>query len=200
MINATSFVKMIIRFSMAASLGGCVGISARDISELPQGITFNKDGEYFLGDLDQVRVTIVGDEKLSGPYSITTQGTIMLSFAGNIKMRGLTNTQAAQAIEKSLTPFVKHPIVTVTVLSRSSYKVFFSGQFTRIGPLQFEQPTTLMDAISMAGGLTTYANGRIILTRKTADGTRRYAVDYDDILAGKADLVVLDRGDHLIAE
>ncbi len=182
-------------------------IPAKTLSSAPLGDTFTPSGDYLIGPLDEVMVQVHGQQDLSGNYSISSSGEISFPLVGFVKAKDLTAQQLALQLNQKLIPFVKQPNVSLTVVSRKSYRVYFSGEFGRPGMVNFDQKTTLIQGVSMAGGLDRFATGRIVILRHQNQGSKiiavdRFAADYQDVVVGKQglDRFVLERGDVVIAE
>lgn len=182
-------------------------IPAKDLATAPSGDTFTSGGDYLIGPLDDLLINVHGQTDLSGTYSVSSSGEISFPLIGFIRAKDLTASQLAQHINQKLIPFVKQPNTALTVVARKSYRVYFSGEFGHPGMQNFDQKTTLIQGIAMAGGLDRFANGRIVIMRHQIQGSKiikvgRYAAEYDDIVDGQLgfDRFVLERGDVVIAE
>lgn len=185
-------------------LVGCqTKISARPLSEATKSRVLSTKGEYILAPLDEVKITSVGDATFSGIYAISEDGTIQLPLAGNIIIGNNTIASALDVVTKAVSPFLKDPNFSLTLASKKSYRAFFGGEVTRIGMIVLDSQTNLLSAISLAGGLTPYATGRIVVIRKASNGkAKRYAVPYRDLENGieNYDNFYVERGDFIIAE
>ena len=178
-------------------------ISAVDLSQAPAGSTFNRVGDYVISASDQIIVKVFGQDNLTGTYTVAPTGKMTFPLVGFVAAAGDTALQLTTRLEKALKPFVKSPIVTVGVVGHDSYQVFFSGEINKPGMLSMQSRTTLLQGLTMAGGLTRFASGRIILLRQSANGsTQRYATTLYKLLSGKdqLDRFVLDRSDLIHAE
>jgi polysaccharide export outer membrane protein len=194
---------------MGACLLGCLitscktSISALPLSLAPKPQLLSPQGEYILDTLDEVKITAIGESTFDGVYTISESGHIQLPLAGNILIAKKTLSSALEMVTTAAAPFLKKPSLTLTLASKKSYRTFYGGELTRIGMIVLDSPTNLMSAISLAGGLTPYATGRIVVIRKTSDGkSKRFAVLYKDLENGLKDYdtFIVDRGDFIYAE
>ncbi len=185
-------------------LGGCkTSISALPLDQAPRPQILSPQGDYILGPLDEVKITAVGETTFDGVYTISEDGNVQLPLAGSVKIANRTLSAALQTVTKAAAPFLKKPSLSLTLASKKSYRTFYGGELTRVGMIVLDSPTNLISAISLAGGLTPYATGRIIVIRKAPDGkTKRFAVNYKDLQNGfhDYDAFIVDRGDFIIAE
>ena len=197
-------MKFIFHAVFALFLSGChKKIPAEPLTSAPPGSTFGNDGEYRIGPQDELKLRVVGDPTFDGVYDVADSGTVFLPVVGSIQVRGLTQNQAQAAVESRISSYVKKPSVTFTLASRRSYKAYFDGEFVRVGSVQFEGRPTLLAAITLAGGLTPFASGRIVLIRRDGQAdSRRYAVRYQDLRDGSEayDRFYVERGDVVVAE
>lgn len=178
-------------------------IPAEDMSLAIAGSTFNRVGDYVISATDQVSVNVFGQDNLTGTYVVSSTGAVTFPLVGFVQASGLTTAQFQDRLQKGLKPYVKNPLVSVTVAGRDSYQVFFSGELTRPGAVTMQSRITILQGIAMAGGLTRYASGRIVLLRQAATGAvKRYATTYYKLLSGRngLDRLMLERGDILYAE
>jgi polysaccharide biosynthesis/export protein len=106
----------------------------------------------------------------------------------------------ARNLEVSLKSVLVDPRVTVNVSTPSSFKVYFLGEIKSPGVFQLVEPTTLIQGIALAGGLTKFSSGKIYVVRPDSKGrTKRYSVTMRELLAGESDLdqFTLERGDYI---
>jgi polysaccharide export outer membrane protein len=178
-------------------------VPAEDLSLAMAGTTFNRVGDYVISAGDQVSVKVFDQDNLTGTYVVSPTGILTFPLIGFVPAAGQTSLQLTDRLQKALKPYVKIPIVTVSVIGRDSYQVFFSGEVTKPGAVTLQSRTTLLQGLSMAGGLTRFASGRVVLLRQDPGGNiRRYATTYYRLLVGRdgVDRVSLERGDIIHAE
>jgi polysaccharide export outer membrane protein len=129
---------------------------------------------------DSLSITFLQDPKLDRNVVVDPSGEIAFPLAGHIRARGLT----PQALENILKAKLKSNYkdenldVTVAVLSAPKDipeedlkpKIFITGEVIRPGSYVVRQPTTLMQAISLAGGVGPFAAKQRIQVRRRAAG------------------------------
>ena len=129
---------------------------------------------------DSLSITFLQDPKLDRSVVVDPSGEIAFPLAGHIRARGLT----PQALENILKAKLKNNYkdenldVTVAVLSAPKDipeedlkpKIFITGEVIRPGSYVVRQPTTLMQAISLAGGVGPFAAKQRIQVRRRAAG------------------------------
>jgi polysaccharide export outer membrane protein len=79
-----------------------------------------------------------------------------------------------------------HPQVTVIVAQMSSLRIYVLGQVTRGGAYPLVPDMTVMQALSVAGGFTPYANVKKIHVMRTENGTEKIIpLNYKDVSRGR---------------
>lgn len=200
---AATVVRILLILCLAQATACTSAIPAGELSEAVGGSTFTRQGEYLISASDQVTVKVFGQESLSGTYTVTPSGLLTFPLIGFIQASGQTSLQLSERLQRSLQAYVKNPLVTVSVLTRDSLQIFFSGEFNKPGVAVLGGRTTVLQGIAVGGGLTKFASGRIVLLRQAANGAvQRYATTYAKLLSGRGneDRVTLERGDVLHAE
>lgn len=161
---------------------------------------------------DTLSITVLQDPKLDRTVVVDPLGEIAFPLAGHIRARGLTPLALENVLRAKLKPNYKDDALDVTVaLANASKdvpeedlkpKIFITGEVLRPGPYVVRQPTTLMQAISLAGGLGPYAAKKRIQVRRRAPGGDEtiYVFNYRAYEAG-ADLegnIALRAGDVIM--
>jgi polysaccharide export outer membrane protein len=157
--------------------------------------------EYKIGFGDELSIFVFGEER-EHEVVVRPDGRITLPLVGDIEAEGMPPTLLAKSIAKKLEPFQKEPVVTVAVRGIRSYRLFLLGRVGTQGMIESPTPLRLLQALAMAGGLNDFANKKILVMRETTEGPKRFGIDYDDIIKGKApeQNIVLMSGDIVVAE
>jgi polysaccharide export outer membrane protein len=122
---------------------------------------------YVLGPGDQILVRVLDLEEMGKePYQIDMRGNVNLPMAGRIHASGRTVEELEQEIGGRLKKFLKSPEVTVALSEMRSQPVSVLGEVKTPGVLQLQGEKTLLEVVSMAGGLNPTAGHSIRITRK----------------------------------
>jgi len=142
---------------------------------------------YIFGPLDVVIVRVWGQPQLSGPVDIGADGNISLPLIGDVPADGLTKDQLKLELTKRLSEFLNNPEVDVQIGKVNSKTYFINGGVGHGGEFQLVKPTTILDALSGAGGFRDFTNTKkIYLLRTLPSGeTRRFDFNYKDVSKGK---------------
>ena len=150
-----------------------------------------------LGPGDTIEV-LVGDRKdLSGEYEVGDDYKIRFPWIGEVDVKQKTHTEIAAYIEAQLKDgWLKQPQVRVRVTDRKNREVSVLGQVNEAGSYPYKPGITLMQAISLAGGMNALAQKRKVkLIRDTDKGRQTFEVDVTAILDSRTNDLPLEPGD-----
>lgn len=145
------------------------------------------DPSFIIGPSDVLNISVWKEPEISRTVPVRLDGKITLPLAGDIIASGLTTDQLQISIKEKLAPYITDPEVTVIVQEAKSKKVNIFGKVSKPGSYELTKPTTVLDGIAMAGGLSDFAKAsKIYVLRTDANGqTERLKFNYKDVLKGK---------------
>jgi protein involved in polysaccharide export with SLBB domain len=154
-----------------------------------------------IGPGDLFKVAVLGEKDLPGEYRVQPDGTIDFPYLDRLQVAGLEPQQIADLIKKGLIErkILVDPQLTLVVTQYNSKKISIVGAVQKPGNLPWTEGMKLVDAISLAGGLTSLGDGdhvritRLVGANKTVTAT----VSVDDITDGKLGDVLLQAGDTI---
>lgn len=135
----------------------------------------------------------------SGPggYAVDSEGRIQFPYAGDVKVEGLTESQARDLLVERLVSYIKKPEVTLRIVNYRSKRVYVDGEVKQPGIVQIDDiPLSLPEAISRAGGITSAGDqSRVKITRSG----KTYWVNLPELIArgGDPSRIMLKNGDML---
>jgi len=157
----------------ALLLGGAVVVPAHS-AQAQDALPSNADaasiiGRYQLGSGDQIRVTVYGEEDLSGEFEIDGTGTIGLPLIGSVTIGGKILSAAQKQIAEQLADgFLINPRVSIEVLN---YRPFYIlGEVKDPGSYPYVSGMTVLNAIALASGFTYRASENKIEVTRRVDG------------------------------
>jgi len=124
---------------------------------------------------DKIKVTVFGEDKLTGEYEIDPGGSVSLPLAGTVQAAGLTKAELEQMLSKKFSSgnYLKNPKVTVDIATFRPFYVL--GEVEKPGEYPFKSGLNVMSAIAIAGGNTYRASrGRVLIQRVGEPGFREY--------------------------
>ncbi len=129
------------------------------------------DPDYVLGIDDEVTIRVTDVSEIpQTPLRIDKSGYLRLPLVERIKAAGLTLEQFGAQMKERLKKFVLDPEVSVSVSTFRSQPVSVMGAVKNPGVYQLEGFRTLMEVISLAGGLDDAASGTVKITRQLGQG------------------------------
>src|SRR4029077_6816948 len=144
------------------------------------------DPNYSIAPEDVLTIAVWKEPEISRTVPVRRDGKISLPLLNDVQAAGLTPTQlGAEIVEKLRTPIV-HPQVMVIVAQRSGKRISILGQVTRGGAYPLVPDMTVMQALSIAGGFTPYANVKKIHVMRSENGTdTMISVNYKEVITGR---------------
>lgn len=128
--------------------------------------------EYVIGPRDVLSVTVYGHADLSKDYPVGQDGAMPFPLLGRVTAAGLTAKQLAASLTTDLEKdYLVNPHVIVSVKEYLSRKVHVLGEAEKPGLYYLTGPTTVVEILSKAGGVTRAA-GRQVLLLRDADAAR----------------------------
>jgi len=164
----------------------------------PMAVRSSVDNKsYTLGPADVIHVRVWREPDLSGSMEIRPDGRITMPVIKEVKAGGLTPAQLEEQISKALSEYVKNPQVTVSVEAVRSKRYYLSGEINRPGAYPLASPTTVFEALTMAGGFREFANKKKITIIR---GTERLRFNWNEVVKGKnlAQNIALENGDQIV--
>jgi len=156
--------------------------------------------EYRLGPEDGLRISVWENRELTLDVVIRPDGKISFPLIQDVQAEGLTAAELAAAIHNRLQSYIKDPQVSVIVTQVNAPKVFIIGNVTRPGPYPLRSETSILQALSLAGGFTQFASLRNIkLVRGTGAKQEVRKVNYYNLIEdGGEGNYLLKPGDTIV--
>lgn len=125
----------------------------------------SEDG-YRLGSGDKLKVTVYGEDDLSGEFQVDGTGQIQLPLVGQIHAAGLTVREFTADVQKLLgANYLKDPKVSIQI---ENYRPFYIiGEVNKPGEFPFENNLNVLGAVALAGGFTYRAEDDRVFIRRT---------------------------------
>jgi polysaccharide export outer membrane protein len=186
-------------FCTFASPAGAAGPSddKKPLKQGPGGI--NED--YRLGPGDKLRIEVYKDPQLSQSVQVRPDGKITLPLIGDLEASSYTPIELRDTITTSLKEYITNPTVTVIVVEALASQVYVMGEVTNPGSMQLHGPTTILQALAMAGGFKEFANTKdvkVLRPKGDANNVETLRFNYKDVVNGYAKPFYLRSGDTVI--
>ena len=186
MANARSPVAL----AAAAALGGLLALASPLVGAAVEP-------PYVIGPEDVLEVQVWDNKELNLTVFVRPDGRTSLPLVGEVEAAGKTVRQLQEFLAEAYAGTVKGAQVTVIVREIKSRPVYFIGAFSKPGVTQLTRELTLLQAISLAGGLLPTADGdKGFLVR----GATRTPIDFTRLLqkGDTAQNLKLEPGDAVV--
>lgn len=152
---------------------------------------------YKIGPEDVILIRIWREPDLSGLVSVRPDGKINLLLVGEIEAVDVTPVALEARITKAYEKVLKNPIVSLQVQKVESKRYLLSGEVNRAGAFPLVRPMTVLEALTIAGGIREFGNGKKIIIMR---GKERLKFNYNEVIKGKKleQNILLQPGDHIV--
>ena len=158
-------------------------------------------GEYEIGPEDLLDISVWKEKDLQKEVLVRPDGWITFPLVGNIEAKGKTALQLQEEITQWLKQYIPNPVVSVSVKKISGYKIFVIGRVNKPGDYVVGRYIDVLQALSLAGGLTPFAEeGNIKIVRKQRGKETILRFNYAEVKKGRRleQNVTLQSGDVII--
>lgn len=164
-----------------------------------QGDLLQARPDYQIGIGDVLSISVWKEPQLTRTVTVRPDGKVTLPLIPDVTVAGLTAEDAQTIIHDQLTPYFKHPQVSVTVAEVHSKLVYVTGEVQRPGAYNLLSPTTVVQLIARAGGVTDFAKTKKVYVLHASSGIR-VPVNYKAVLQGRRveDNILLATGDTVV--
>jgi polysaccharide export outer membrane protein len=156
--------------------------------------------QFTIGVADVIRVNVWKNSDLSQTVTVDPDGFVSLPLLGDVNVVGLNANQLATLLTAKYASYVITPQVTVSVVDIRSREVFVMGQVSKAGSYPLRAPTTVLQLIAQAGGLTPYAKRKAIYVLRASNGhSEKFPFNYVKVTRGDGQQnIMLQPGDTVI--
>ena len=145
--------------------------------------------DYKIGPNDLLEIRVFELPDLNLTVRVSEDGSITFSLLGRIEVAGYTAHGLEQKLATVLTEKYVPGGAHVSVFIREYQKISVIGAVGQPGLYELVGPTTLLQAIAQAGGLTALATAEVYVYRQEADGKQTIiSIDLEDLNSGSRDL------------
>jgi len=151
---------------IVAALAGCASTGGPVVETGPRYVAEAASLEnYRLSAGDKVRITVFGEQSLSGEYAVGSDGMVSMPLAGNVPADGESPKDLSDLIQARLADgYLRDPKVSVEVVS---YRPFFIlGEVGAPGQYPYASGMTVLNAVATAQGYTPRAEKKVVYIRR----------------------------------
>ena len=187
---------MLLSRRITALIAGCVLMVSATISS---GQTDEVGYQIKPGDV--LSISVWGEEQLQGTALVTPDGGFSFPLVGHLNARGRTAAELQQIVRERLLNYLSDPVVTVSLQEINGNTIYVIGQVNNPGEFVMQRSVDVMQALSMAGGTTTFASlNDILILRRQPAGAVALPFRYSDIIRGRRleQNITLQSGDVVV--
>ena len=161
------------------------------------GPSVSPSPDYVVGPEDVLGILFWREMEISGDVTVRPDGRITLPLIGDVRAEGMRPDALREQIQTAAAKYLTDPNVTVVVRTINSRKVFITGLVSMPGTFPLTGPRTVMQLISLAGGLAEYAKSEEIQVLR---GAKAFKFNYKEVSKGKRleQNILLQPGDTVV--
>jgi polysaccharide biosynthesis/export protein len=161
--------------------------TAQPSSAMAKGATEVAASEYTIGSEDVLAINVWKDPEISRVVPVRPDGKVTLPLIGDVQAKSLTPKQLQANIAQALRSYLANPEVSVIVQEVRSQKFNVLGEVLKPGSYPLSTPTTVLEALAVAGGFRDFAKvTKIYILRMNADSTQqKISFNYKEVVKGK---------------
>jgi polysaccharide export outer membrane protein len=156
---------------------------------------------YLIQPGDVLVVSVWKETDLQSEVLVRPDGGLSLPLAGEFDAAGHSIEELRGAIAKKLDKYVPNAVVTVSVKQIGGNRIYVIGKVNRPGEFMFSRPIDVMQALSLAGGTTSFAAlNDIQILRRESGKQQSIAFRYGDVENGRKldQNILLRSGDTVV--
>jgi len=191
------FTLVMYLFISIILLVPCIASAA---NEKFTGSSTNPD-DYKIGPEDVLEISVWKEEELQREVLVRPDGGISFPLAGDVQVEGKTPIEVEQQITTRIQKYIPEAVVTVSVKTVSGYTIFVNGKVKQPGKFVVGRYMDVMQAITLAGGLDTFADEDKIKVIRRQNGKQAvHQFKYNEVKKGNNldQNIILQSGDVIV--
>ena len=169
--------------------------AVKPASELPAAPVDPKS--YKIGPEDIIEARVWREPEVSSIVQVRPDGKITMPLINDVEAAGLPPEQLKANLVQALSAYYNKPEVFVVIRAVQSKKFHIVGEVNRTGTFPLVVPTTVLEAITNAGGFREFANSKKITILRNG---KLLKFNYNDVIKGKKmeQNILLEPGDYIV--
>ena len=159
------------------------------------------DEAYKIQPGDVLEISVWKEEGLVRTALVRPDGGMSFPLVGDIRAAGESVERLSATITERLSKYIPDPVVTVSMQQLSGNKIYVVGKVARPGEYVANSYVDVVQAIAMAGGMTTFASvNKIKIVRRFGENLEAYPFRFSDIEDGEnlEQNIILQSGDIVV--
>ena len=140
---------------------------------------------YRVGAEDVLELSVWREDALKKEVLVRPDGGISYPLIGEVQAAGKTALEIRDEVTKRLEKFIPDAVVSVTILKTGSQRIYVLGKVNKPGEFPVGRYVDVLQALSMAGGLTPFADSNAIrVVRRDGAGQVVIPFEYARVVRG----------------
>ena len=159
------------------------------------------DTGYTIGAEDVLEVSVWKEDALQKEVLVRPDGGFTFPLVGEVAAKGKTVEEVRAEIASRLSKYIPDPVITVSLRKIGGHRIYVLGKANKPGEYVAATTVDVMQALSMAGGLTPYAaRDKIKVLRRDGGKVTAIPFNYDEVEKGQklAQDILLRTGDVVV--
>jgi len=145
-----------------------------------------QQASYIVKPGDTLEISVWKEPDLQRQVLVRPDGAFSFPLVGEVDARGKTVSELNKLVAERLTKYISGAVVTISVQEIKGNKIYVLGQVNKPGEFIVNPSVNIMQALSMAGGMTPFAaTNDIIVLRGQGDKQTAMAFRYPEVVRGK---------------
>ncbi len=144
-----------------------------------------EEGGYAIQPGDQLQVEVWQNQQLTRQVRVRPDGKITLPLVNDVAAAGDTVPAFQKRLTEHLKTYIKDPIVSITVTSFGTKQIYIQGQVRTAAAFNYSGDMYLLQALTLAGGTTPFAEGCAVVIRRKGEQFVRYQIALEPLLSGQ---------------
>ncbi len=157
--------------------------------------------DYKIAPADVLEISIWGEKDLARQLVVRPDGKVSFPLIGDIEVAGKTTAEIKSLVEKKIRAYIPTASATVIVSQPGSLQYYVIGKVAKPGMFNVSRRLSVLQALALAGGLTTFADEDSISIIRYSNGkVSRLPFDYSEVKKGEnlQQNILLERGDVVL--
>jgi polysaccharide export outer membrane protein len=143
--------------------------------------------DYLIAAEDVIEVSVWREPELTRQVIVRPDGAFSFPLVGDVAAAGFTTSQLEAVLRERLSAYIPDAVVTVSVMELRGLRVYVTGKVRSPGQFQVGRYVDVLQAITLAGGFTPFADTKDIqIIRRDAAGRETiFKFNYNEVERGR---------------
>ena len=199
----SEYVRLLFVIFCAVIISGCG--SQPSITEQPSTTSQiqapTHSSSYLIGAEDVLNISVWKEPELNREVTVRPDGGVSFPLVGDVQVKDKTVDEVKVIVSKKISKYIPKAEVTVSLVRASSYKIYVLGKVNKPGQYVLGSYVDVLQSLSLASGLTPYANSDDIKILRRVEGKEIvFPFHYSEVSRGSRmnQNIVLQSGDVVL--